>query len=134
MGFLLFPIYGMLMGLRLAALRAAETPLKGKRAMGLNESDESSVSDLTEESVNIAVKIPNFYKTFIFSWLHVFARDTITISLSARPTSASSLAVVYHSLSFFKLALGVFGGPYLKLHLIQKMLNTHNNIDIADQP
>ena len=27
MGFLLFPIYGMLMGFRLAALRAAEAPL-----------------------------------------------------------------------------------------------------------
>ena len=28
MGFLLFPIYGMLMGLRLAALRAVGVPLK----------------------------------------------------------------------------------------------------------
>ena len=28
MGFLLFPIYGLLMGLRLAALRAAGAPLK----------------------------------------------------------------------------------------------------------
>ena len=27
MGFFLFPIYGMLMGLRLAAIRAAEAPL-----------------------------------------------------------------------------------------------------------
>ena len=35
MGFLLFPIYGLLMGLRLAALRAAGAPLKTHRNFGV---------------------------------------------------------------------------------------------------
>lgn len=36
---------------------------------GLNESDDSSISDLTKESrsVNIAAKLPNFYRTFNFT-------------------------------------------------------------------
>jgi len=45
--------------------------------MDLNELDYSSVLDSTRVTVNtavITVEFPNFYSTFLFSWLDLFAR------------------------------------------------------------
>ena len=53
--------------------------------MGLSESDNSSMSDSFEESLFnttvIAVKFPNFYNTFLFSWLSFILQPTITSPL-----------------------------------------------------
>ena len=68
--------------------------------MDLNESDESSVpyrTLATEELLWISiavigVKFTNFYRTFLFSWLDLFARLIVERMASfARPTSASLL-------------------------------------------
>ena len=91
-------------------------------AMGLNESDESSVLDSTEAKslCKHRRQVPKVLQNLYLLLTPCFCSIDTIISLSVRPTYASSLTVVYHCLSFFKLAHGVFGGPCLILHLTQK--------------
>ena len=84
--------------------------------MGVNESDDSSVSDSTD-SFNITVKFPFFFLQHLYLLLtsSFCPIDKITMALSSRPTLASSLIDVFsfvlRCFQSFELVHGVFRGP-----------------------